>query len=142
VWIDKETPRFIKSVNKAWGVIQTSTITFLSDNTVTVDLHGLMPTIHGRWSSDGKKKTLKIRSQGIPLQSVAEGIDFFFNNATTTFEVIDSDIVCKCDIAPLFEQLLKKWEERYGSRVELTDLRTYQLDKLRNAQFVLTLHKR
>lgn len=101
--------------------------------------------IKGRWSTRDEKKTLQIYSKEISLRSVKKGVDFFFKNANTTFEVVGSDIICQCDVAPLFTQVIEDLQKHYAGDEEyvgyLTNLQKNHLEQLKNAKFVLVLRK-
>lgn len=139
--------RFISSVGKAWEYIQRSSICFLADNEIKVHVNGsfLQYDINGRWSICGGKKTLKISSKEIPLWSVKEGVDLFFKKADTTFEVVGSDVICQCDVEPLFTQVIEELKKHYAGDEEyvgyLTNLQKNHLEQLKNAKFVLVLRK-
>lgn len=141
-----EAPRFISSVAKAWEYIQRSSISFLADNALKVHVNvGFQKyDIDGRWSTRDEKKTLQISSKEIPLSSVKKGVDLFFKKAETTFKVVGSDIICQCDVEPLFTQVIEELKKHYTKEEDieyLTNLQKNHLEQLKNAKFVLVLRK-
>ena len=73
-----------------------------------------------------------------------KGVDLFFKKAETTFKVVGSDIICQCDVEPLFTQVIEELKKHYTKEEDieyLTNLQKNHLEQLKNAKFVLVLRK-